>query len=305
MDVLPSWMQSRSLVTHEDASNQGFNNFLFRQGEVKRVIYPEDAASLSKRLIEYDVLVQHRENNTAVSKMYHHCKLANDLAGLADKSFRTLRVDPQKGASMSSKNEFNDGVGSKVTLLCLNGSDANALIIGGVRDTQDTDVGAKALGHHLHDVFNGASLDIRDDGSILITMGGKTQANGQAHANRDTDGAGSQIELKANGNIEARTPNAKQSVVIDHKAGTIKVTADKELTLISDKIMLGDQAGEHAVLGDTLLSLKKELVDLILQHTHTSAAGESLPPTNAPRFSQLKAKLKTFLSSFIFVKAKK
>src|SRR6185369_14541353 len=83
MEVIPSFLAFTSVQELERYDGQAFGNYLLRPGEVKKVIYPEDPGNLSG-FIEYDVWVQHRENNTAVSLIYHNCLSNNPLAGLAD-----------------------------------------------------------------------------------------------------------------------------------------------------------------------------------------------------------------------------
>jgi hypothetical protein len=305
LDVVPSFYEFRSEQEMKKYDGLAFDNYILRVGEVKKILWPEDQGSRSKQFIEYNVYVAHRENGTAISKMYENCLRSNPLAGLADKFFATLRVDPKAGVTKDSKQDVVDGVGSKVLLLCINAEHASAIVVGGIRDSRDNDKGRKARGHHLEFVFNGTTFEIRDDGSCQLTMGGKTQADGTADPARDTDGAGSVIELKANGNIEARTPKDAQTVVIDHKAGTIKINAKKGLTLTADRINLGDGAPEKAVLGETLVDLLGQLIDLISQQTHLTAMGTSSPPLNVSQFKLLKTKLKTALSQFVFVKKSK
>lgn len=286
-----------------------FSNTLLRVGEVKRIIYPEDKASRTGRFIEYDVFVQHRENGTAVTKMYHNCWMANGLCGLADYDFSTLRVNEAR-AGESATGPAPDvaktaelGFGSKVLILCINGSHSEAVIISGIRDSRQDDKGRKAKGIHKDWEFNGVHVNIADDGSYSVEYKGPTKADGKLDtAKGSTDTAGTKVSVANDGSFKVQTKDGKQSVVIDHKAGTITVTGDKDLTLHASKIHIGKDAGEKAVLGDTLVGLLGELIDAIIAETHPTAVGPSGPPINAAQFAALKPRLKLALSQFITVK---
>jgi len=302
MEVIPSFHQTRKVGAHE-ANNRGFDNTMLRAGEVKAIIYPEDTNSRSKKWIEYDVLVSHRENGTSVTKLYHNCILANDLQGLADSSFRTLRVDvPPPGSITDSFSQLKPGDGSRVLLLCINGDTANAVIISGLRNSSEDDLGVKDLGHHLDYEFNGVHLSIQDDGSFSITKNGPTTPAGDFDSARGTAEAnGTVVEVDVDGSFRVSTKDNAQSVVIDNKAGTITVSGDQDLTLNADTIHIGTKATEAAVLGNTLVSLLSSMVDAITAITHICPVGTSGPPVNTPAFKALQAQLQTALSSFVTV----
>lgn len=68
------------------------------------------------------------------------------------------------------------------------------------------------------------------------------------------------------------------------------------------KVNVGLNASEAAVLGDTLKSLLEETLDAVQQLTVPTAVGPSGPPTNAPLFASVKARLRTALSQTVLVK---
>lgn len=304
-EVISSIYDVRDAANAPRADGMAFSTYAVMVGEVRRVIYPEDRDSLSKTLIEYDVLAQVRENGTAGTVLFQNCPLVNPLGGLADKAVWTLRVDPKTAAATSNQRGPVDGVGSKVWLVCLNGERAAAFVCGGLRDTKDTDLGRRTKGHHLEVVFNGVAFTVGDDGAVRLTMGGKTAADGQPAATADTAGAGTYVEIAANGNWKVATKDDAQSVVLDHKAGTLRLDSKKRLTMTADRIDLGDGADQHAVLGDELVDVLGQILDAVGTITHQNAAGTTTPPLNAPVFRALKARLKKTLSEFVFVKRKK
>jgi len=246
-EVLPSWLRLRPVGTEE--AYDPFRNELFRNGEVVARVYPEDPRSLTKQFIEYDVAVPHYENGTASTKIYHQCLLANDLAGLADRSFRTLRV-AEDGASLGVGN------GSKVTVLCLHGQQVQAVIVGGIRDERDSDRGRQAKGHHLEWEWNGVRVEIRDDGSLSVERRGPTDAEGGADTSRG-ENPGARIDVAADGGITAKSSDGKQSLALGAD-GKAELKADEKATVDAGSIELGGSR-EHLVLGDTYRQAQAQL----------------------------------------------
>lgn len=300
MDVIPSIYATRA-VGHQEDCNPAFENGVLRMGDVTELIRPEDPRSLTHQFNEYNVLVQHRENGTAVTKLYEHCLLVNSMAGLADKTVWTLRPSPQQGLK-NANNALSIAIGSKVVLLCINSDFAAPLILGGLRDERDTDVGTKPLGHHFDFVFNGVQFHINDDGSWECVYAGKTQTDGTVDPTVDLKSVGTTVAVTADGTFSVKTKDAAQSITVNHADGTVTISGQKDVTIRADKIHLGDAADEHAVLGDTAVKLLGQLLDLIVAQTHPTAVGPSGPPLNAPAFRLLKQQLGEMLSEFTFVK---
>lgn len=188
-----------------------FDNLRLRLGEVQKVIPPKDKRSISKRVFEYDVYVQHRDNGTVVSKVYNNCYLSNPFAGLADKLHYTLRSEDSM--SQGSKRL---GKGSKVLLLCLGGESINPVIIGGLRDPADAEDDPD-LGHHLHFVFNGIDAFVNKDGELTITCKGASKLDGTAADSVETKLIGTSVQLLKTGNFKVSTGDGKQTLLIDRK----------------------------------------------------------------------------------------
>ena len=171
-DVVPSFLETESSAGFWQGG--AIDNNEMRVGEVMAIIYPDDKESVTGKVVEYRVKAQIRVNNTAQTRIYESCTLINPLAGLADKFMYTLRPDP------SIKNQASGiGKGSKVLLQFLNGESNSPVIIGGIRDPNDTKaVDVKDLGHHLAFNFNGVSVDINKDGEFKLVYNGKTKIDG-------------------------------------------------------------------------------------------------------------------------------
>jgi phage baseplate assembly protein gpV len=257
-DIIPAFYSLAPAIGGTVSINAWGNNQL-RQGEVKRVISPNDKDSLSKMFYEYDVLVAHRVNQGVINKLYHNCYLINSFAGLADKSYFTLRAsDIQDGSAKG-------GNGSRVLLLCLDGNENQAFIVGGMKSPKDPDKG-EAKGHHLLFEFNGVLFEINDDGSWAITNKGKTDIKGEADDKRDTKGAGTKVKVEANGNFVVTTPNS-QTIKVDNKANTIDIESATKINvkasqvdLDASRVNLGSAATFSNVLGEPLMAVLTQII---------------------------------------------
>jgi phage baseplate assembly protein gpV len=297
MDVIPSFYQTRDVGASSIPMGGAFSNDLLRPGVVVRLIKPSEQRSRTKRFNEYDVLVQHREGDSAVTKMYHNCLLTNPLAGFADKAVWTLRPAPQQGRSGA---DADLSFGSQVTVLCLNGEHAAALIVGGVRNDRDSD--NEALGHHMVLEFNGVEFKANDDGSWTLTNKGKTAADGTADPARDAAGAGTTVKVEANGNFEARTAGG-QFIQIDHKAGKVTVNGKGLVEVIADRINHGAGADEPHVLGNKLTKLLLDIIQLILKPDHyMTVVGPTVGNIHTPEWLDIIKRLEEILSHQSFVK---
>jgi hypothetical protein len=250
---------------------------------VKREILPKDKDSYSKKYREYEVLVQHYEGGSATHRMYHHCMVLNDLGG-ADYSTQALRV--------SDKSDFNLGNGSKVFILCVEGNDARAVIIGGPQQKVDT-----SKGIHREVEFNGVNFQVFDDGSFELVNKGKTDNYGKMHKQADKDGAGTKVKVEANGNFTVSTPNGKCSIGINHKSGTINIESSDSFVINTSKatvkansvdvkastvkvdspsVEVGTAAVQHAVLGETLALILTQAFTTIMGTLPTPAQQASM-----------------------------
>ncbi len=300
-DTIPSIYDLRAVGAPVGPPDGGaFSNYLLRIGEVKRIISPKDKRSRSKRYYEYDVKVQHRENNTAVTKVYHNCYLMNPLGGLADKIRYTLRSVETQGREDATKPD----AGSKVLVLCINAEHSNAVILGGILHQDDVEDDVR-LGHHYEFEFNGAHLAIHDDGSWTVTNKGKTAANGKADPKRNKDGAGTTVKVEANGNFQVTSPGG-QTILIDHTQDQIAINAGAQFSAVADRIELGLDADEPVPLGNKLVGVLKDICQLAIKQAYQTPVGPTIGPSlNTPDWVKIIAKLESILSHQTFVKRSK
>lgn len=94
----------------------------------------------------------------------------------------------------------------------------------------------------------------------------------------------------------------ENSIVIDGEAGDMTIQMKNRVTLDADKeILIGMDANESAVLGDTLVDLLGQILDAIVAITVTFPGGTTGTPVNAPQFLAIKAQLDTIKSLLVKV----
>ena len=274
---IPSFLSS---VTEYSLSDNGlFNNFLLRIGEVKEIILPDSKQSLSKRTIEYNVAVQHKDYrlNTGYVRTYNNCIVFNLFGGLADKMVYTLRADSQQ-----NKNKDGLGEGSKVLLLCINGEHAQAVIIGGVRDANDLaeeKQKAKELGHHFQLLFNGIEYFINKEGEFSLTYNGKSKADGKKEDGVSDSAIGSKISLLKDGNISLFTKDKAEEITIDHPNKKILLKAKQGIKIgeATDSLLKGttfrnQQQRLHNQMVSTLSTLQGNITTAAVALTSAGAS---------------------------------
>jgi hypothetical protein len=303
MDVIPSFYTQEMIGRAELNGLLPSSNVQLRFGEVKKEILPSNSKSHSKRYREYEVLVEHFEGGSATHRMYHNCMVLNNLGGLGDRSNCSLRE--------SDKKDFQLGTGSKVFLLCVEGNDARAVIIGGPQQYTDISKGA-----HYEFEFNGVNFQINNDGSWTLQNKGKTDAKGNLDKAADKDGAGTVVKVEANGNFSVTTKDNKNTVSINHKSGEIIIDASdnvkintKNTQIVSDSteiksdsvnvnshnVKVGANAMQPAVLGQALVTVLTQAFGVIAPTLPT-------PPQQAA-LAGASAQLMTILSQSVKIGA--
>ena len=224
MDVIPSFYQIASVGDTAPAS--AFANTKLRPGEVVGVIHPKSPKSRSRKFMEYEVYVQHRENGTAVTQLYHAVSLGDMLGGRADSLRYLMRADS------TSQVDGKSHAGSKVLVLCINGAHSDAVILGGFRDDtgDDLDVAPTELAR-LDFAYNGVAVSIGDDGSLSLVVDGATDAEGALRDGVDANGA--TLSVTPDGAIEVASgaDQGKESLTLDPTDGSVQLLADQDATV--------------------------------------------------------------------------
>jgi hypothetical protein len=220
--VIPSYFGTRDRGVPEDTGE--LTNTSLRVGEVRKIIHPGDEASISKKVIEYIVEVQHRDGNEpGTTSMYAGCTISNLFGGAGDFFRYTLRPDNGKKTG-----EGGIGVGAKVLLLCVNGSTNRAVIIGGVPDTHVDDSPQGSQGHNLAFEFNGIGVTIDSDGQLQVKFRGKTHVDGSLAAD---DNGPTTVSIYHDGTFEVKTRNGLQYIQVNQSKHSIDIQADESWRL--------------------------------------------------------------------------
>ena len=298
-DVIPGIYGKARLGKRPYFDGHLFANTKLRKGEVMAVIPQSSKRSVSKFLYEYDVLVPQYESGTVGTRLYRNCILMNPVAGGGDHSAWKLR------ASTKPLTEAGKTDGSRVLILCVEGSNNQAVILGGLRDERSGG-DDEELGHHYEFEFNGVNFQVNDDGSWICQQNGKTDNLGEAHKDRNK-GAGTSVEVKADGTYIVSTKDKKQSITVDNSNNTITIDGDSKIIVNGSKIELGTGASDPAVLGRELVSIMKEILNACATMTMFSIAGPpgplTSPPINASQFAAISARLDNILSDQTFLKS--
>jgi hypothetical protein len=279
-NVLPAHV---ALEGWGDALPLNMSNFALRFGEVQEVVYPDSDKSLSKRFVEYSVYVQEMWGAYGGGRVYTNCVLLNSLAGLADIETYALRATP----TASSDPGGDAGHGSKVLVLCINGNERCAVILGGVRDQADESESgktdgknaAKALGQFYKWRFNGLSFDVNDDGELTITFNGKTKDDGAADDSVEDGAPGAQVQILKDGSILQATASGNESWKLDHKNKKVAGKADQftfdhkkgvKIGQATDKMMLGSTYRD----AETLMHNTMDQILLYMEEFMTAAGAQ-------------------------------
>jgi hypothetical protein len=224
MDIIPSFYRTRDVGDTAPAS--AFANTKLRPGEVVGVIHPKSPKSRSHKFMEYEVYVQHRENGTAVTQLYHAVVLADMLGGRADTLRYLLRGD------QTSQVDGKSHAGSKVLVLCINGAHSDAVILGGFRDDtgSDLDIEATELAR-LDFAYNGVAASIGDDGSLSLAVDGATDAEGALRQGVDANGATLSVTPDGAVEVASGADQGKEALSLDPTDGSVKLLADQTVTV--------------------------------------------------------------------------
>lgn len=263
-------------------------NGLLRVGEVYERFPPGHKRNRNKLCDEYRVYVQHTDSHVYDPKDYYNCTLLSGFGGLADKSHHALRVNEKKSGIEK---------GSKVLILCINGDMRNAIIIGGIRDSQELDKGQDGKDdqdrfgkHHYYWIFNGIEVFVNDDGEYTLTYKGKTENDGKRNKDVKESSVGSIFSMLKDGIIK-QVAIKEWRVEVSNGKAIIKPKDGLHVGEATDKMLLGESFRKaQKTMNDTLKTqcdnLQKALIQAASALTTGSgavapAAGLAAPLSNA------------------------
>jgi hypothetical protein len=224
---LPSGLLEMEGV-NDIAFNSTFNNFSLKAGIVTRTHEMEDDSNISKEIPEYDVVViEQRSNDAQVPITYKNCIPQDMFGGLADFMEFKLRsqekVDKAKNKGRGKIPSLQDG--SIVLILCINGFNENAVIVGGMKQPKRRSKLTKDKGHALVSEFNGMGLEVDKDGALTISFKGATSHDGKA---KDSKVGGSFIKIKKDGSVEM-SDGKKERISFDKTKESTELQSGKDM----------------------------------------------------------------------------
>jgi hypothetical protein len=204
----------------QTAFNSTFNNMSLKMGIVKEAYEMDDANNVSRIATEYDVLVLEQRGQTAPTPiMYKNCVIMDMFGGIAD--FFEWRLRNQTKAEKREKDgdkigRFQDG--AIVFLICLNGFNENAIIVGGAKHPKRKSGLTKEAGHALMGEFNGLGIGVDKDGALTVSFKGATEHDGRP---ADSKVGGSFIKIKKDGSLEISDGNKDRLAIDKTKESTV------------------------------------------------------------------------------------
>jgi hypothetical protein len=242
--IIPSFLgvQERG----HSSSSHILSDIGLHMGEVKKIIWPDDQQSYGGQTVEYEIEVQHRQgngtNNTAV---FRGVSMSTLFGGVADRFFATMRPD-----NTPNNSDQIVGAGSKVLLMCINGDQQKAIILGAVEDTRVQRVEQSQDGHHLFFEFNGIQVTIDKSGQLKLLHRGATKIDGTQEDSNASDTEGTSISITQDGNITIATKDSAQFIAINHADKKIQIQADQDYTVESNQDIHAHSQGTTTLRSD-------------------------------------------------------
>lgn len=224
--VLPHYLEMDDDDTSGAAGS--LQDTTLRMGEVVAAYAPNDSrnrGSTHNREWVYVVNVTYRDGTGIRSIVPYRCTLADSFGGLADHFRHSARRTDTEGNANFTK-------GNQVLVLCPNGDKSEALIIGGIRHSEDDSSDPNET--FLDFVFNGVHATIDKAGALTLVVPGATKLDGTPADDRDSNNHGSTVSLAKDGVISVLDNNG-QSVVISPADRVITVKAGDAVTQIENK----------------------------------------------------------------------
>jgi len=280
--VVPSYLGIHDSSFEPSVKKTMTSDVLLRVGTVTKSYPPGDSESTSKLVFEYDVDV-YQMNGDSIGTFitYPRCRVANFFGSVADFLEYTPRIDN----SDPKDPELN--LGSRVLILCPNGDQRDALIVGGFPHPQAKAQSDKT--HHLKFEFNGIRVAINSDGELFIFRRGATENDGST---KSGGAGGATLKMDKDGGIsilEGGGNQTPQSIVIDTKNSKMEITGYSKMDITctgpinmkSAGVYLGgDNAKDNLIKGSTYREQEDALFQtMLIAFTAMSAAFQTASST--------------------------
>jgi hypothetical protein len=256
------------------------NDMTLRMGRITNIYYPTDQGNLSGLFVEYDVLVDYTDPYGNYSKvLYPRCKVVSRFGGPADFEFYTYRQTTIKPEQLN-----NQDAGSVVLVLCVNSDRRQGYILSGVPHNflpQNPNFKNLALAPGTNYVweFNGAIINVNDNGELLLKFTGKTNINsndGSISSPIDPNNALTEILFNDQGELILSTNDQNSILISNQNSGFVDISADNvvnvntnsgNINLTPNNPLSGVQIGEatnYMMLGTTYRLAQTSLDETIV-----------------------------------------
>ena len=259
--VLPSSLKRKSPQTVNSLIT---NNVALKVGLVSDIIYSDDAQSISKRDIEYNVMVSEQAPQGGLTiTTYRNCRVSN-LFGMSNNNL-TYTLQAQNNQDSLPENA------SIVLILCINGrSDgSNAIIVGGMTHP-DSPAYTSDEGQFYDFNFNGINYNINKDGEYTITFDSPLDDDGKP---TNPSASGTEIKIDKTGAVKisdnegqfwsidrankiSTWSNGNESIIIDKGNKAVSLTSSGTMDSSSQEAMTMSSQDAVSVSSQNDMSLK-------------------------------------------------
>lgn len=269
--VVPSYFKLKKQDTGKDIKDQGMRTVI---GQVAKVHFVDDSTNVSKKFVEYDVVVRDESGGQTTLK---NVRQESQLGGGNDYEETILEPsDVAYAGKLDASNLFANKNGTIVYVSFRDGSLDKPYIEGAVIHPKR--VGAKrADGIRKLGEFRGVEWNINSDGELTITYRGNRKPNGELV--RPNSGP-TVIKIDKNGVFTVKTKGGA-SAEVNGATGLIhlKDNGTGALKIQGDKVALGASSAE--LLQQVSDQLQKHITMANAEATHTHL-GNLGYPTAAP-----------------------
>lgn len=231
--ILPSGLLEAGR-TSVPGFQKAYNNFDLKMGVVIAKYDIDDPRNSNGTVPEYDISVMEQNEDLGQTvSTYHNCVQNDIFGGIADYFEYAYRVQTTTNNGSSEQKDAPTQNGSLVLILCLNGSDDSAIILGGLSHPQRKTKLTKEAGLAMYAEFNGLELSVDKSGALKFLFKGATDIEGKP---LDSAVGGSIMEIASDGSIRFSDGN-KEAVLIDKKGKQIVIVAEKAVNITSSGTM--------------------------------------------------------------------
>lgn len=255
--ILPSGLLENDRNS-SSAFDKAYKNYDLKMGIVIAMYDVEDEKNINKTSVEYDVaVIEQLEDLGQTVSTYHNCVAKDLFGGIADYFEYKYRVQTTTNTGTSEQKDHGTQNGSLVLLLCLNGSDDSAIIIGGLNHPQRKTKLTKEAGIAMFGEFNGLELSVDKFGALRFFFKGATDIDGKP---LDEKVGGSIMEINKDGSIKFSDGN-KEMILVDKVNKTIVIEAEKDISISSQaKIKLSSKDAAEIKSKDIIAKAEGSIV---------------------------------------------